>query len=252
MTDVFDSATTENATTAQTTTETNSSFTEQLVGEGKKFRDVESLAKGKLEADRHIAEITRTLTELREEVAKQDYAKTLLEQLQSKGAGSGTANTEDSLLTRNSATENTTQAREVDIEALVEQAITKKEKTRTFEQNISAANEAMVSQYGDRAGEVLKLKAQELNMSVDRLKEIAAESPTAFLQLVTDSSKKPTDKVVMPSSVRQDSLASNTSERTFNYYQKIRKENKSQYYSPKVQRMLMEDRLRLGEKFYNK
>jgi len=252
MTDVFNSATTENVTTAQTTTETNSSFTEQLVGEGKKFRDVESLAKGKLEADRHIADITRTLTELREEVAKQDYAKTLLEQLQSKGAGSGTANTEDSLTTRNSATENTTQTREVDIEALVEQAITKKEKTRTFEQNIAAANDVMVSQYGDRAGEVLKLKAQELSISVDRLKEIAAESPTAFLQLVTDSSKKSTDKVVMPSSVRQDSLASNTSERTFNYYQKIRKENKSQYYSPKVQRMLMEDRLRLGEKFYNK
>ena len=251
MTDVFNSATTENVTTAQTTTETNSSFMEQLVGEGKKFRDVESLAKGKIEADRHIAEITQTLAEMREEIAKQDYAKTLLESLQSKGAESGTAKTEENSQTRNSATENTTQAREVDIEALVEQAMTKKEKARTFEQNIATANEAMVSQFGEKAGEVVKARSLELNMSVERLKEIAAESPTAFLQLITGSAKKNTDKVTMPGSVRQDSLASNTSDRTFDYYQKLRKDSKSQYYSPKVQRMLMEDRMRLGDKFYN-
>lgn len=250
MSDIFNSATTENATTAQTTTETPSSFIEQLVGEGKKFRDVESLAKGKLEADRHIAEITQTLNQLREEVAKQDYAKSLLEQLQNKGAASGTANTEEPTQTRNSATENTTQTREVDIEALVEQAITKKEQARTFEQNIAAANEAMVSQFGEKAGEVVKARSQELGISVERLKEIAAESPTAFLQLVTGSAKKTPEKVVVPGSVRQDSLASNTSERTFEYYQKMRKENKSLYYSPKVQRMLMDDRLRLGDKFY--
>lgn len=251
MTDVFNSATTENATTATTTTETTSSFVEQLVGEGKKFKDVESLAKGKLEADRHIAEITQTLTQLREEIAKQDYAKTLLESLQSKGAESGTAKTEEPTQTRNSAAENTTQTREVDIEALVEQAITKKEKARTFEQNIATANEAMVSQFGDKAGEVVKARSQELGISVERLKEIAAESPTAFLQLISGSAKKTTDKVAPPSSVRQDSLASNTSDRTFEYYQKMRKENKSLYYSPKVQRMLMDDRLRLGDKFYS-
>jgi len=251
MSNVFDSATTDNTATESTNAETPSSFVDQLVGDGKKFRDVESLAKGKLEADRHIADITKTLNELREEVAKQDYAKTLLEQLQSKGAESGTAKTEDSTQTRNSATEDTTQNREVDIEALVEQAITKKEKARTFEQNIAAANEAMVSQYGEKAGEVVKVRSQELGISVERLKEIAAESPTAFLQLVTGSAKKTPEKVVMQGSVRQDSLTSNTSERTFQYYQKMRKENKSLYYSPKVQRMLMDDRLRLGDKFYS-
>jgi len=250
MTDVFNSATTDTATTETTTTETNSSYVEQLVGEGKKFRDLEALAKGKLESDRHIAEITSTLNELREEVKKQEYAKTLLETLQNKGVDSGTTKTEEPTQSRTSATENTTQNREMDIEALVEQAITKKEKARTFEQNVATANEAMIAQYGDKAGEVVKSKAQELGFSVERLKEIAAESPTAFLQLVTGSPKKPTEKVAMEGSVRQDSLTSNTSDRTFDYYQKMRKENKSLYYSPKTQRLLMEDRLRLGEKFY--
>lgn len=250
MTDVFNSATTETTTTAQTTTETTSSFIEQLVGEGKKFKSVEELARGKIEADRHIAEITQTMAQMREDLAKQDYAKTLLESLQNKGAGSGTA-TEETTQTRNSATENTTQNREIDIETLVEQAITKKEQARTFEQNLTTANQAMIAQFGDKAGEVVKARSLELGISVERLKEIAAESPTAFLQLVTGSAKKTADKVTMPSSVRQDSLASTTSDRTFEYYQKLRKDNKSMYYSPKVQRMLMEDRMRLGEKFYN-
>ena len=253
MSDIFDSATTEQVTTEPTIQETPSSFVEQLVGEGKKFKDTEALAKGKLEADKHIAEITQTLNELREEVKKQQFSKELLETLQSKGARSGIAETEEPTYTRNSAPENTTQPSEVDIETLVEQAITKKEQSRTIQQNVAIANEAMVSQYGDKAGEVVKAKAVELNMSVDRLKEIAAESPTAFLQLVgATATKKPASQVMPQGSIRQDSLSTNTSERTFDYYQKMRKENKSLYYSPKVQRMLMDDRLRLGEKFYNK
>ena len=78
MTDIFDSATTEVTTTSEQQTQTNDSFVTQLVGEGKKFKDYEALAKGKLEADRHIGEITKTLDELRAELAKQDYAKALL------------------------------------------------------------------------------------------------------------------------------------------------------------------------------
>ena len=253
MTDVFNSATTENVTTEPTQNETPSSYVEQLVGEGKKFKDAEALAKGKLEADKHIEEITRTLNELREEVKKQQYTKELLDTLQRKGTESGTAETGEPTQTRNSATENTTQTSEVDIETLVEQAITKKEQARTVEQNVATANTAMVAQYGEKAGEVVQSKARELGISVDRLKEIAAESPTAFLQLVgAKTEKAPASQVAPPGSIRQDSLNTNTSDRTFDYYQKMRKENKNLYYSPKVQRMLMEDRMRLGEKFYNK
>lgn len=250
MTDVFSSATTENNAPAVTTdSTTNASYTEQLVGEGKKFKDIESLAKGKLEADRHIEEITKTLNDLREEVKKEEYSKKLLEELQNKGTGAGTVTSAMGTNAGNSANGNTTQDAS-NIEALVEQLITKKEKTRTLEQNISVANEAVVSQFGDKAAEVVRLKASELGMSVDRLKEIAAESPTAFLQLIGAKTPVKTESVTTPSSIRTETLSNTNTDRTFEYYQKMRKENKSLYYSPKVQRMLMDDRLRLGEKFY--
>ena len=247
MTDIFSSATTESTTTGEQQTQTNDSFVAQLVGEGKKFKDYEALAKGKLEADRHIGEITKTLDELRAELAKQDYAKALLEQM-SKGPETRQddppPNTSSS-----SNTENTTQSAS-DIESLVEKVITEKEKSRTVSQNLSVVSEEMEKKFGDKAGNVLKTKSQELNMSLDRLKEIAAESPTAFFQLIGVSATKGTTPTAPQSSVRSETFNSNSQDRDFNYYQKLRKENRSLYYSPKVQNMMLQDRTRLGDRFY--
>jgi len=248
MSDIFSSATTEQTATEGQQNQTNDSYVTQLVGEGKKFKDVESLAKGKLEADRHIGEITKTLDELRAELAKQDYAKSLLEQM-NKGSEAG-AEQPSPVSTSPSNTENTTQSAS-DIESLVEKVITQKERTRTVSQNIAAVGEEMEKQFGDKAGQILKTKSIELGMSLDRLKEIAAESPTAFFQLIGVSAQKKVTPVTAPqSTIRSENFNPNSQDRDFDYYQKMRRENRSMYYSPKVQNMMLQDRERLGSKFY--
>jgi len=252
MSDIFSSATTEGTTTDTQQTQTKESFVDHLVGDGKKFRDIEALAKGKLEADKHISEITKTLDELRAELAKQDYAKNLLEQM-SKGSETGTEQPPP-VTTSSSNTENTTQSAS-DFEALVEKVITAKEKSKTASQNISVVGEEMQKQYGDKTADVLKAKSLELNMSLDRLKEIAAESPTAFFQLI--GVKKMGEKtststgVTTQSTIRSENFNSYSQDRNFDYYQKLRKENRSLYYSPKIQNTMLQDRERLGDRFYN-
>lgn len=252
MSDIFSSATTDSTTTDTQQTQTKESFVDHLVGDGKKFKDIEALAKGKLEADRHIGEITKTLDELRAELAKQDYAKNLLEQM-SKGSETG-AEQPPPVTTSSSNTENTTQSAS-DFEALVEKVITAKEKSKTASQNISVVGEEMQKQYGDKTADVLKAKSLELNMSLDRLKEIAAESPTAFFQLI--GVKKMGEKtststgVTTQSTIRSENFNSYSQDRTFEYYQKMRKENRSLYYSPKIQNSMLQDRERLGDRFYN-
>jgi len=252
MSDIFSSATTEGTTNETQQTQTKESFVDHLVGDGKKFKDIEALAKGKLEADRHIGEITKTLDELRVELAKQDYAKNLLEQM-SKGSETG-AEQPTPVTTSSSNTENTTQSAS-DFEALVEKVITAKEKSKTASQNISVVGEEMQKQYGDKTADVLKAKSLELNMSLDRLKEIAAESPTAFFQLI--GVKKMGEKtststgVTTQSTIRSENFNSYSQDRTFEYYQKMRKENRSLYYSPKIQNTMLQDRERLGDRFYN-
>jgi len=252
MSDIFSSATTDSTTNETQQTQTKESFVDHLVGDGKKFKDIEALAKGKLEADRHIGEITKTLDELRAELAKQDYAKNLLEQM-SKGSETG-AEQPTPVTTSSSNTENTTQSAS-DFEALVEKVITAKEKSKTASQNISVVGEEMQKQYGDKTADVLKAKSLELNMSLDRLKEIAAESPTAFFQLI--GVKKMGEKtststgVTTQSTIRSENFNSYSQDRTFEYYQKLRKENRSLYYSPKIQNTMLQDRERLGDRFYN-
>ena len=247
MTDIFTAATTADTTTEAGNVQTNEGYLNQLVGEGKKFKDIEALAKGKLEADRHISEITKTLDELRAELAKQDYAKSLLEQM-SKGSDAGSEQPPP-ITTSSSNTENTTQSAS-DIESLVEKVITEKERNRTVSQNLAVVGEEMEKQFGDKAGQILKTKSNELGMSLDRLKEIAAESPTAFFQLIGVSGKKPQASVTTQSSIRSENFSQNSQERDFDYYQKIRKENRGLYYSPKIQNMMIQDRQRLGDKFY--
>lgn len=248
MTDIFNAATTADTTTEENNVQTNESYVNQLVGEGKKFKDLESLARGKMEADRHIGEITKTLDELRAELAKQDYAKSLLEQM-SKGSET-VAEQPTPNIPSSSNTENTTQSAS-DIESLVEKVITEKERSRTVNQNLAIASEEMEKQFGDKAGQILKTKSIELGMSVERLKEIAAESPSAFFQMIGVNAKaKPTAPVATQSSIRSEGFNSNSQDRDFDYYQKIRKENRSLYYSPKVQNMMIQDRQRLGDKFY--
>lgn len=248
MSDVFNAATTADTTTEAGNSQTNENYVNQLVGEGKKFKDLEALAKGKLEADRHIGEITKTLDELRAELAKQDYAKSLLEQM---SKGSETRQDEPPPNTSSSSnTENTTQSAS-DIESLVEKVITEKERNRTVAQNLVVVNEEMEKKFGDKAGQILKTKSTELGMSLDRLKEIAAESPTAFFQLIGVSASRPTQATAPQSSIRSENFNPNSQDRTFEYYQKIRKENRSLYYSPKIQNMMLQDRERLGGRFYN-
>jgi hypothetical protein len=40
-----------------------------------------------------------------------------------------------------------------------------------------------------------------------------------------------------------------STERNFDYYQKLRRENRNLYYSAKTQQQMFEDKSRLGEKF---
>jgi len=97
--DVFteSSQTTDTTQPEQQTTESTppqDSFVAKLVeAKGDNWKDPEVLAKGKLEADTYIQQLEGQLTQMREDLSKQDYAKNLLDQLQNKAAEPTTANT---------------------------------------------------------------------------------------------------------------------------------------------------------------
>jgi len=257
MSNVFEQAATEqqaegNQAEGQTF-ETEESYVKKLVeAKGEKWQDPEIIAKGKVEADNYIAELQRELEELRGDLTKNEYAKTLLETLQGKAEAPTSSNSAEAQQKENegSAADQNTTGDAGDLESLVEETIRKREQQQTAKQNLDQVQETLEKAYGTEASKVVQQRANELGMSLDRLQEIATESPSAFMRLVGDSPA--VEKNPVPSSSVNTTAAFNqSSERNWNYYQDLRRTNPKQYYSPKVQNALVQDRQRLGDRFYS-
>ena len=254
--DVFSESGQTNDTTqpeiqATESTQPQDSFVQKLVeAKGDNWKDPEVLAKGKIEADGYIQKLEEQLTNMREDLGKQDYAKDLLEQLQNKAA--------DPINAKNAMPNNDTggtsegntnpNLSEEDLKSLVERTLTERDKDSVVKQNLNLVNEEMEKSYGTDASAKIQDKAKELGLTLERMQEIAAESPTAFFNLIGEPKKN--FKPMVEGSVRTEGVNMQASnERDWSYYQNLRRDNRSLYYSPKIQRQLMEDKSRLGGKF---
>lgn len=235
-----------------TETQTEGSFLAKLVeAKGENWRDPEVLAKGKLESDNYIKELERQIAELKEDVTKEDYAEKILQTIREKAAASNTAfdslPNKDNVGTQETGTPQPNLSEE-DLKSLVEKTLQERESKATVEQNLATVDAELSEKFGTEAATVVKNKAKELGMSLERLKEIAEESPTAFFALLGEQ-RKAFNPVVNGTVKTEGTNFTQNAERDWAYYQKLRKENKSLYYSPKTQQQLMADRLRLGDKF---
>lgn len=229
------------------------SYLQKLVEtRGDNWKDPEVLAKGKLEADEHIKNLETQLTQMREDLNKQDYAAQLLQQLEGKASAPTNEKPLESNNNNNGGTNtegNTNLAvSEDDLKSLVEKTLTERETQATVQQNIATVDAKLQETYGTEARNILVNKSQELGISVERMQDLAAESPSAFFALIGE--KQQTFKPITQGSVRTEAVGVKpNAERDFNYYQTMRRENRSLYYTPKMQQQMMEDRQRLGDKF---
>lgn len=198
-----------------------------LVGEGKKFASVDDLAKAKATSDAFIQQLQEELKGLREAVIKQNNAEENLRTLQTdiaemKAKQNSKADEPSPQTTGELTTEK--------LEEIVSGVITKQEQSRTANQNLNTANSEMVRQFGsvDKAQEVFKQKAAELNMTLADLKALAAKSPTAFFSIMKLDTTKKTDKKVdlQNSNVNTSVLpiGSGMKQGTAAYYNSIRRE----------------------------
>ena len=239
-------------TGTEQTTQAQTSFLDQLVqAKGENWKDPEVLAKGKLEADLYIKQLEEQTKTLREDLGKQEYSKQLLEQLQAKATESTSVKTE-APKDHNSGThtDGNTQPKvgEDDLKSLVSEQLTKLEKEKVTAANVTLVSQELEKTHGTEAAAFVAKKAQELGMSVARMQEIAAESPTAFFTLIGEA-KRELPNLTKGTIRTEGASLTNSSQRDWNYYQNLRRENKSLYFSPKVQQQMLEDRKKLGNNF---
>lgn len=208
-----------------------------LVGEGKKFKSVEDLARGKVESDKFIEKLTEELAEMRKELT---------------GMASMTQTVEELKKLRNQPQGgSTTTEAPVDPEQLitaVEKRLSEKSEAKKREENILEADRMIVDIFkGDRAKskEFLESKAKELGVGVNWLVDVAANNPKAVLNLLGLAQQTSQPAAKDPSSVV------NTSSQTFvqggapqrgtkAYYEDIRRKDKTLYFSTKIQNEIFE------------
>jgi hypothetical protein len=227
-------------------------YLETLVGEDKKFKNAEELAKGKALADQAIAIRERENQELREQ----------LQALRDK----------EELLRLASETEKARQAqeRQPNPDVAREPAISKDDLARqmrellseTKEQDKFAANmesvaEKLVAHLGDaqKANEFVANKARELGVSVKFLREAAAQSPAAFFQTVgltqpqTPASPNPSQSDVNVGQMERN--ASKVQPGTYAYYRQLQIENPALSTDRNFQQRMHADAQAKGDAFFN-
>lgn len=176
----------ESSTKEDKSTNASLSFLEQLVGEGKKYASAEELAKGQVNADQHIKTLESENEELRLRNEKAATVEDVLAALKEKPKETPEAVKEVKSLS------------EEDVLSLLD----KKEQEKKYTSNIKEADKLFREHFGDASDEVFKEKVKELGVSPAHLKNVAADSPRAFMAFFGVSpSQRPSSSPSKPSNV---------------------------------------------------
>lgn len=226
-----------------------------LVGEGKKFRTAEELARGKYESDSYIETMKRRQDELREDYLKlkADYdARAKLEEL----------------LDLNNIPRNQPKSNELplvtdkespkldpkEIESLVSKQIQEHESNRKQTDNFNIVKNKLIERYGRNYQTVLADQISELGLTEADVDALARKSPNAFFKTMGLDQPVKTENFQAPPRTQQrsDNFAPRgEKKRSWSYYQELKKSNPRLYLDPKIAVQMHKDAQEMGEAFYD-
>lgn len=208
----------------------NTSPVAVLVGEGRKYKTMDDLAKAYLEADNFIEKLKDENRVYKEEVVKAKTIDDVLKRLQ-QPTDQGT---NDSAPPASPATGN---IRPEDVAAIVKREITGYETAKQRENNMLKADAAMKKVFGEKAQEVFNSVANtpETKQALQALAEVA---PDQFVALFTKGggASGTSHSTINTGALDLDAIGDRAANPgTKDYYNKLRKESPQKYYSTDVQ-----------------
>ena len=229
------------------------SYFEELVGENKKFKTVEDLARGKAHSDSLIPILTKRIDNMNEDSRKwRDEAinGAKLQELIDKLSQQQLASNNNTL----DVNEASTQKPELDaanLENLISSVFSKKETERKQETNYNYVKSKLEEHYGKNYQPFLKQHMDELGLTDSQLNDDAKNRPKLLLKALGIEGAPKQEESFQPPvrSMRGDNFAPSTVKRTWAYYEKMRKENPAQYYEPTTGNQMQKDAIELGDKF---
>jgi len=217
---------------------------EDLVGEGRKYKDPNELAKAYNHADSYIQNLKA------EKARVEAEAKVLRDLVEARGKAPEDSKN-DPPAARIEPPEPQNRDQQVDLNELVRKELSAAREQESAAANINRAAEVMSNHYGSahKAQEAIRVRAQELGVSFDWLKDSAAKSPAAFFATMgINANQRP---VNTPGYTPEVNLGhKGGSAKNFRYFEEIRKADVKLYNSPEIRKQMFESARDLGDKFY--
>ncbi len=228
----------------------NKNYLEELIGEDKKFKDAEALARGKLEADLFIERLKREQAELRSDFArlKEEHdAVPRLQELIDRISKQPDANSHQP----DANAEDKKPAIDLkEIESLFESKYEERRSKERQDSNYQSVQSKLRERYGENYQNHLKTTMETLGLSQTFVENMAKENPRAFEKIFMPAVTPEGFEAPPHSTKRSDPFAPAVKARNWNYYEDLRKKDATLYWSPKMQNQMHADSERLGESFY--
>lgn len=167
-----------------------------LVGEGKKYASAEDALRSVPHAQEHIKTLETEMAELKEELSKRKTTQELLDEIKS-GVQPVANTTQEVGLNQDNIME------------LVNQTLQQNEQKKTAQANASQVAQSFNDKYGSNAETVYNSLAKDLNLSPQKLNELAATSPNLVLRLADLEPNVKTNVSKSSGSVNTEALAAN-------------------------------------------
>jgi len=216
---------------------------EDLVGEGRKYRDPNELAKAYNSADAYIQKLKA------DKLEADARAKVLQDLVDARNAKPPEEKREPP--THETQREERQPDQQVDISELVRKELSSAEEQRRKSDNINRAAEALSNHYGSaaKAQEAIRQRAEQLGVKFEWLRDVAADSPQAmFASMGITPNARPSNS---PGYANEVNLVDRGgSVKNYAYFENIRKQDVKLYNSPEVRKQMMDSARDLGDKFF--
>jgi|SRR5580765_3979385 len=228
-------------------------YFEDLVGEGRKFKDAKELAKSKFLGDLYIKDIVRQKDELANsyvELKAQYDAQAKLVDLVDR-IGEKRTNSDDTL----NITKNEPVNKSVDLEDLdkrFEQLLTKREKAAIEAENLKKSQKMLREGLGDNYVNVIRSRISDLDLTEDDVNSLAKRSPKTLAKVLgieVENREKAVFQSPPVSQRRSDTFKPAVQKRTWSWYQEQKKSNPRIFLDPKIAIQMHDDHIALGSAF---
>lgn len=228
-------------------------YLEELVGENKKFKTAEDLAKGKFMSDSYISTLERQRDEMREDYLKlreEAAASTRLQELLDKLEEKADLTSRELPLSNE---EKSTGVNPEQVESLVSAQVLAMRESERQEENRRFVERMLNERLGSNYKSVLKEQAKALELTDDEVNLMAKNKPNLFLKTFGLDQPVKTESFQAPlrSQSRTDTFAPQTTKRTYSYYQNMRKTNPNLYLDRKIAIQMDKDAQALGKDFFD-